>query len=135
MRELTSKEKYSKQKYIREFVPPMVFYVVWVFVVPEILDIYGDGWWTIPITLSQVIPLMLVARAIIRFVDRCDELMKLVYMKGAVFTLIILTFFCMGYGFLEIRGYPAIPLFLIGTTSIPIYFISAFFIRRSLDGK
>ena len=92
----------------------MIVYMVWVFIVPEILDKIGDGWWAVPLTLSQIIPLVFVARAMIRFVDRCDELMKLVYMKSAVTSLIIFTFVCMGYGFLEFRGYPSIPLFLIG---------------------
>ena len=135
MSNFTHKEIKNKKTYLWEFWPPMIVYMVWVFTVPEILDKIGDGWWAVPLTLSQIIPLAFVARAMIRFVDRCDELMKLVYMKSAVTSLIIFTFVCMGYGFLEFRGYPSIPLFLIGTIVIPVYFMSVFIIRKKLDGK
>lgn len=135
MTNLTTSEKENKKIYFREFWPPIIFYMVWVFIVPEILNITGQGWWTIPITLTQVIPLILVARAMIRFVDRCDELMRFVYMKSAVSTLVILTFVCISYGFLEFNGYPKVSLFMIGVFVIPIYFMSAFVIRKKLDGK
>jgi len=135
MEKLTQKEKHNKKQYIMEFWPPMIFYMIWVFVIPELLDMLGDGWWTIPITLTQIIPLLFVLRAMLRFVENCDELMKLVFMKSAVYSLIIFTFLCMGYGFLEFRGYPSIPLFLIGTGVIPIFFIAAMVIRKMLDGK
>ncbi len=135
MGDLTTKEKANKKKYLWEFWPPMIVYMVWVFIVPEILKVAGDGWWTVPLTLSQIIPLIFVARAMIRFIDRCDELMKFVYMKSAVVSLVVIIFVCMGYGFLEFRGYPTVPLFIIGTLVIPVYFVCAFVIRKKLDGK
>lgn len=135
MENLTQKEIQNKKQYRMEFWPPMIFYMIWVFVIPELLDMLGDGWWTIPITLSQIIPLLFVLRAMLRFVENCDELMKLVFMKSATVSLLIFTFLCMGYGFLEIRGYPTIPLFLVGTSVIPIFSLVAMVIRKTLNGK
>ena len=135
MQNLTEKEKNNKKQYLLEFWPPMIFYMIWVFIIPELLDLLGNGWWTIPITLTQILPLFFVLRAMLRFVENCDELMKLVFMKSAVVSLIIFTFICMGYGFLEFRGYPSIPLFLIGTSVIPIFFLASMVIRKKLDGE
>lgn len=132
MSKLTPQEKQNVYKYRREFLPPMLFYMGWVFAVPYLLDYVGDGIWTIPLAVSQIVPLMFVARAIIRFIERSDELMQKLSLKAAAMTLIIITFFCMGYGFLEIRDYPHIPLFLIGTAIIPIYFLSLKFYKWRL---
>ena len=132
MSNLTNKERQSARQYRREFLPSILFYMFWVFMVPEILDYTGDGWWTIPVTLTQVIPIVFVMRAVLRFVERSDEMMQHIYLKASAATLVILMFFIFSYGFLEIRGYQHIPLFMIGTGIIPTYFLIVCYYKRVL---
>ncbi len=131
MNKVTTKEKDNFQTYMKEFWPPMIIYCIGVFAIPTFSSWLGEGIWTTPLLLLQAVPLYFVARSIVRFIRRSDELFRKIALEATTVTVLIISLFSISYGFLEFAGYPHIPLFFIGVSAIPVFFISSAIIRRS----
>lgn len=119
----TTKEKNNKNQYFKEFLPPVVIYVVMIFAVNLALDDLEGSIWIYPTALSPLLPIFFVFRAVIRFIQRSDEFIRKLHGDSAVMTLVIVNFVGFAYGLLIYAGVPAPDLFMAASLICPLYFL------------
>jgi len=131
MANLTEKEKQSSKKYMREIIPATVIYLLMVAGTQYILKDNKATMWAYPLALSPLIPVYFIARSLVNFVKRSDELIQKLYGDSAIITLLIVIFSGFAYGFLTKVGLPQPDIFWMATLICPLYFIVlAFLLRR-----
>lgn len=135
MKNLTEKEKASGKKYMKEFWPPMIAYVVVLLAAQNLLKQYTGTLWEIPLALAPVVPIYFVVRAIVRFIKRMDEFQKRIFMESAAITLLVIIFSAFSYGFLEGQGFPHVDLILAAILSCLLFFVTLTIVRRKYDGE
>jgi len=127
---LTKKEKQSGKKYMQEIIPATVIYLLMVAGTRYLLKGNEATMWAYPLALSPLIPAYFIARSLVNFVKRSDELIQKLHGDSAIITLLIVIFSGFAYGFLTKVGLPQPDIFWAATLICPLYFIILALLHR-----
>lgn len=109
MNQSASKDEPVTKTYRREYLTAMLTYAV-MLLVSVFLIKHGpsSAWWSIPLALVPMIPVLLALRAFLRFFHRIDELQKRIQLEALALSFGITCLVTWGYGLLEYAGLPAL---------------------------
>lgn len=96
--------------YVREFSIAMTLYVVVLIGTVLILPSLANSPWRYLLVLLPVLPVGVGIRALLRFVERMDELQQRIQLAGIAFAAGMVAMLTFAYGFLELAGFPRISL-------------------------
>lgn len=92
----------QRRRYLREFLPPMLAYVVVVLGSSWLLGrIDGPGWLRGLVALSPVLPIALAVRAIARHIRTIDELQQRIELEALSIATALVTLLYLAAGFLQ----------------------------------
>lgn len=126
------------KRYLREFSLSMALYVIVMVWSASLLNRMGDSlwrvpnaYWRVPITLSPVIPIILMLGVFLRYLNRIDELQQHIQLMAIAFVAGVVGLLTFSYGFLENVGFPHLPLVWIFPATIILWALgTAYFSRR-----
>lgn len=97
------------RQYYRDFVPPMLAYVVVMLVWKRLLDAVGPSWLRVLIALLPALLVVLVIRAMARYVRGADELQRRIELESVAIAAALVAAVYMTAGFLQSAGLIAVP--------------------------
>jgi hypothetical protein len=111
MNQSASKSESVSKTYRREYLTAMVIYAV-MLLASALLMKYGPSsvWWSIPLALVPMIPLLLALRAFLRFFHHIDELQRRIQLEALALSFGVTCLVTWGYGLLGYAGLPALSL-------------------------
>ncbi|MGO8718877.1 MAG: hypothetical protein ACLQMO_06635 [Acidobacteriaceae bacterium] len=68
---------------------------------------YPLGEWRIVVALTPILPVLFIARSIVRMLSSCDELQIKIHMQSLAFSFVGTALVTLTYGFLQMAGVPA----------------------------
>ncbi len=99
----------QQRRYNRDFMPPMVAYVAVMLVWKPLLARIDATWLRFAIALLPVVFLVLVIRAMARYVRGCDELQRRMELEAVAISAAVVSALFMALGFLQSAKLIAIP--------------------------
>jgi hypothetical protein len=97
------------RRYRRDFIPPMAGYVVVMLGWKRLLDAVGPAWLRVLVALLPAVLVVLVIRAIARFVRDSDEMQRRIELEAVAIAAGIVAALSMTAGFLQSAGLIAVP--------------------------
>jgi hypothetical protein len=88
------------RRQLRVLLPAIVGYVLLVLYVMPLESSVAAPWLKALVVLSPVVPMLVVAWAAVRYVNRCDELERRQHLEAAGVAVIVVGLVCMTLGFL-----------------------------------
>lgn len=107
-----------RRRYLREFVPPMVAYVLLLSASLWLLKRVEEPLLRGLVALMPVVPIALVLRAIIRYIRDTDELQRRIELEAVSFSSALVSLLYLAGGFLQQAGVIDIPA---GTAMIWVF--------------
>lgn len=111
----------AARRYTREFVPAMTAYVVALLVSVYALRLVDALWARAALALLPVVPIVFVARALLRFVRDSDELQRRIQLESFALASLVLTLGAFSLGLLAIAGVVRLDAGLAMTMLLPAY--------------
>lgn len=93
-----------QRRYMREFWPPMLAYILIMLLVWPLVDHVQSMWGRTALALLPILPLLLVTRAMVRLVMASDELEQRMNLIGLAIAGTVVGTLCMVGGFLAAAG-------------------------------
>jgi len=97
------------RQYYRDFVPPMAAYVVVMLVWKQLLDAVDARWLRVLVALLPAVLVMLVIRAVARYVRDADEMQRRIELESVSIAAGLVAAVYMTAGFLQSAGVIAVP--------------------------
>jgi hypothetical protein len=97
------------RQYYRDFLPPMAAYVVVMVLWKRLLDVVDMSWLRILIALLPALLVLLVIRAMARYVRDADEMQRRIELESVAIAAAVVAAIYMTAGFLQSAGLIAIP--------------------------
>lgn len=98
-----------RRRYLREFMPAMVAYVVLLTVSLWLLKRIDDTALRALVALLPVVPIGLALRAVIRYIRDTDELQRRIELEAVSFATALVSLLYMAGGFLQLAGVIDVP--------------------------
>lgn len=98
-----------RRRYLREFVPAMVGYVVLLFISMWLLKRVDEPALRAMVALLPVLPIVLVVRAIMRYIRDADELQRQIEVEALSMAAALVSLLYMAGGFLQLAKVIDIP--------------------------
>lgn len=108
-------------RYLREFLPSMVAYVVVLMLSTWVLHHAEANALRVLLALAPAIPVAAAARAVLRFVRDSDELQRRIMLETAALAALVLTMGCFSLGLLALAGTVQLHAGLALTLVLPAY--------------
>lgn len=126
----------SQRRYLREFFPAMLAYLVLVFAFKPLLGLVDADLLRIGIALLPVLPLVFVVRALVRKLLDGDELERRMQLEAVSIASISVGLLSFAAGFLHVAGviHPEHALLLVLPSLFLAYGAALFWVRRRYQG-
>ena len=92
--------------YLWRFVPAMVGYVVLLLGALFLVQRFPAAWWRFPVMIVPLLPLLLVVRAVARYLVDADELQRRIQLEALAVAFGAGSVLSFGYGLLQTVGLP-----------------------------
>jgi hypothetical protein len=113
----------TERRYRREFFPAMVAYVAVLFLSMYALQSVHAASARAALALLPVVPIMFVARAVLRFVRDSDEMQRRIQLESFAQASLVLTLGCFSLGLLALAGVVRIDAGLALILVLPAYML------------
>ena len=103
----------AAKRYLREFGLSMAAYVILIFASALTVPKMADSPWRTLLALSPVVPAIFMVFAFVRYLNDIDELQQRIQLMAIGFAAGATGLTTFAYGFLEIIGFPHLPMIWI----------------------
>jgi hypothetical protein len=77
--------------------------------------------WRVAVALAPALPIVLIVLSGVRRVREMDELQQRKSLEAGTFAYLLMTIFCVTYGFLQNVGFPMVNLMFVGAWMIGLF--------------
>jgi len=112
------------KQYLRELGLASVAYAVVLIIAITLINRLPGSPWRVPLALLPVIPAGFMLVALVRFLERIDELQRRIQLEAIALSAGATAIVTFAYGFLELVGFPHLPLIWIFPLMIVLWGIS-----------
>lgn len=119
----------AAKKYTRDFGLAMTVYsVVTLFLMPIATDESLSDALRVTIVLTPIVPALFALRAVLTFYRATDELNQKIVGEAVIISFLITGLLTFAYGFVELIGFPKLPVIAILPFSIAVWGIALKFV-------